>query len=70
MQACYFTGVEPIKLVEAHGNKFLEKPPALCFYANMLNLVLIEPDIPQNLGAMLRLSAWLGRGSRFRWRRG
>lgn len=26
----------------------------------MLNLVLIEPDIPQNLGATLRLSACLG----------
>jgi len=26
----------------------------------MLNLVLYEPDIPQNLGAMLRLSACMG----------
>jgi tRNA (cytidine/uridine-2'-O-)-methyltransferase len=26
----------------------------------MLNLVLYQPDIPQNLGAMLRLSACLG----------
>lgn len=27
---------------------------------DMLNLVLYQPDIPQNLGAMLRLSACLG----------
>lgn len=26
----------------------------------MLNIVLLEPDIPQNLGAMLRLSACMG----------
>jgi tRNA (cytidine/uridine-2'-O-)-methyltransferase len=41
------------------------KKTACCFHpknyeGHMLNLVLYQPDIPQNLGAMLRLSACLG----------
>jgi tRNA (cytidine/uridine-2'-O-)-methyltransferase len=43
-----------------YPNKIVGITPRRCYHPRMLHIVLYQPDIPQNLGGILRLSACMG----------